>query len=89
VLPETPRIIVGGIGGLIVFLGIVLWFTAYLNARQMDRGLSAIGKARQPYAARQSCREPIRCLKIEIRRKRVGAEDAPTKMRDMQSRFRK
>jgi len=56
---------VGGIGGLIVFLGIVLWFTAYLNARQMDRGLSAIGKARQPYAARHWCREPIRYLKIE------------------------
>jgi hypothetical protein len=42
VLPETPRIILGSIGGLFVFLGIVLWFTAYLNARQMDRGLSAI-----------------------------------------------
>ena len=42
VLPEIPRIIVGSIGGVFVFLGIVLWFTAYLNARQMDRWLSAI-----------------------------------------------
>jgi hypothetical protein len=42
VLPTVPRIIVGSIGGIFVFLGIVLWFTAYLNARQMDGWLSAI-----------------------------------------------
>jgi hypothetical protein len=41
-LPRTPRIILGSIGGLFVFFGIVLWFTAYLTARQMDRWLSAI-----------------------------------------------
>jgi hypothetical protein len=42
VLPETPQIIVGTIGGLFVFLGIVLLFTAYISARQMDHWLSAV-----------------------------------------------
>jgi hypothetical protein len=41
-LPEIPRIIVGTVGGIFAFLGIVLIFTGYLSARQMDRWLSAV-----------------------------------------------
>ncbi len=42
VLPEVGRSIVGAIGGIFVFLGVILSFAAYLSARQMDRWLSAI-----------------------------------------------
>jgi hypothetical protein len=41
-LHGTPRIILGTIGGLFVFIGLVLWFAAYITARHADRCLSII-----------------------------------------------
>jgi len=42
VLRGTAQIIVGVFGGMFVFVGIVLLFTSYVSARQMDRWLSAV-----------------------------------------------
>ena len=42
VLPGAARIMVGVVGGLLVFLGMVLLFTGYVSARQMDLWLSAV-----------------------------------------------
>jgi hypothetical protein len=38
----TAQNIVGAVGGLFVFLGLVLLFTGYVSAHQMDRWLSAV-----------------------------------------------
>jgi hypothetical protein len=38
----TARIILGTLGGFFVFLGLILWFTAYITARHADRCLSII-----------------------------------------------
>jgi hypothetical protein len=42
VLPQIPQIIIGVIGGIFAFLGLVMLFAGYLSARQMDRWLSAV-----------------------------------------------
>jgi hypothetical protein len=42
VLRGTAQIVVGTFGGMFVFVGIVLLFTGYVSARQMDRWLSAV-----------------------------------------------
>jgi hypothetical protein len=42
VLPETGKIIVGTLGGLLVFLSMVMLFGGYLSARKMDQWLTEV-----------------------------------------------
>lgn len=42
VLRGTAQAVVGTFGGMFVFIGVILVFTAYVSARQMDRWLSAV-----------------------------------------------
>ena len=52
----TAQIMVGVFGGLFVFLGVILVFSGYISARQMDRWLSAVEDApwvRWSYTAEQ------------------------------------
>jgi hypothetical protein len=42
VLPETGKIIVGTLGGLLVFLSIVMLFGGYMSARKMDQWLTEV-----------------------------------------------
>ena len=42
IVPGTARIILATFGSLWLFLGLVLWFTAYITARHADRCLSII-----------------------------------------------
>jgi hypothetical protein len=42
VLHGTARILLGTLGGFFAFLGLILWFTAYITARHADRCLSII-----------------------------------------------
>jgi heme/copper-type cytochrome/quinol oxidase subunit 4 len=42
VLPTVGKIIVGALGGLLVFLSIVMLFTGYMSARKMDQWLTEV-----------------------------------------------
>jgi hypothetical protein len=42
VLRGTAQDLVGVFGGMFVFIGVILMFTGYISARQMDRWLSAV-----------------------------------------------